>query len=64
MLMNLLDENGDVSKHWELVPLANSYNVRALGHWIATPASSSEAIWLKPDAKFSGSGATSNDNIP
>jgi len=31
MLMNLLDENGDVSKHWELVPLANSYNVRAFG---------------------------------
>jgi len=29
--MNLLDENGDVSKHWELVPLANSYNVRAFG---------------------------------
>jgi len=31
MLMNLLNENGDISKHWELVPLANSYNVRAFG---------------------------------
>jgi len=28
MLLTLLEDTGNVSKHWELVPLANSYNVR------------------------------------
>jgi len=28
MLLNLLQDNGDTSKHWQLVPSANSYNVR------------------------------------
>ena len=34
MLMNLVNENGDESKHWQMVQIAKSYNVRT-EPWIA-----------------------------
>jgi len=30
MFMNFIDNDGDESKHWEIVPRARSYNVRIL----------------------------------
>ena len=37
MLLNLLQDNGDTSKHWQLVPSANSYNVRMLNLLVFSP---------------------------
>jgi len=61
MLINLLEENGNVSKHWELVPLARSYSVRVLRSPPGCPCHPNFRI---AEVRYLGSGPASNDNLP
>jgi len=64
MLMNLLEENGNVSKYWELVPLARSYSVRVLRSPPGCPCHPSLGNVRIAEVRYLGSGPASNGHLP